>query len=364
MPEGTCCDMAHQGAGARGARGKRGGGGRGLLAAAVLAAGALRVGAARAAGGAGGALPPGMVAMRGGFFQAGADGFYPEEAPVRRAEVGPFAIDAAAVTNAEFGAFAGGVPPRYTTDAEHFGDSFAPYWLVPKSMAAAVERAVADAQWWLPVPGASWHSPEGPGSDLRGREDHPAVHVSHRDASAFCAWAGKRLPSSDEWEYAARGGLEGAAYPWGRSEDGLSSRANTFEGIFPEPDAEPADGCRATCPSRSFPPNAFGLYNMVGNVWEWVATEAPAPSGRVAQEGGAGPPPFFLRGGSYMCHRSYCHRYRVSALTAATADSSASHYGFRCALSLGGPGAPPGAVFAEDSPGVGAQGLGAEEGEL
>ena len=281
----------------------------------------------------------GRVALRGGSFQAGAEGFYPEEAPVRQARVGPFAIDAGAVTNAEFEAFAGGAPgapSRYATDAEKFGDSFAPFWQVSERMADSVERAVADAQWWLPVPGASWRSPEGPGSSVAGgREDHPAVHVSHRDASAFCAWAGKRLPNSDEWEYAARGGLEGAPFPWGRGEEDLARRANTFEGAFPEPDAEPADGCRATCPSRSFPPNAFGLYNMVGNVWEWVATEAPAPSGRVTPGNEAAPRPYFLRGGSYMCQRSYCHRYRVSALTAATEDSSASHYGFRCAVSLG-----------------------------
>ena len=340
-------------------RARRGGrGGRGALLAALGAA--LAAGPARARGeGGGGTLPPGMGALRGGTFQAGAEGFYPEEAPARQAWVGPFAIDAGAVTNVEFEAFAGGppgAPPRYSTDAEKFGDSFAPSWQVPQSMGDSVERAVADAQWWLPVPGAFWRSPEGPDSAVMGgREDHPAVHVSHRDASAFCAWAGKRLPSSDEWEYAARGGLDGVPFPWGRGEEDLALRANTFEGAFPEPDAEPADGCRATCPSRSFPPNAFGLFNMVGNVWEWVATEAPAPSGRVAP--GAGVKSYFLRGGSYMCHRSYCHRYRVSALTAATEDSSASHYGFRCAVSLS---PDSGADFTDGAGGVGSVGAGGE----
>lgn len=270
-------------------------------------------------------LGPGAFAM--GEARPGVG--YPDEAPVREAAVGAFALDAAAATAAEFGAFVAAA--GHTTDAEAFGDSFVPDWQMRWRQPAAearLRRAVQGAPWWLPVPGAAWARPEGEGSDLVGREQHPAVHVSHRDAAAYCRWRGRRLPTEAEWEYAARGGLAGARYPWGDGGDeDLHRLANTFEGRFPEPAPEPRDGWRATAPARSFPPNAFGLFNMVGNTWEWTADRAAV--GAAGEE-----PHYVLRGGSYNCHRSYCYRYRVSARTSASETSSASHYSVRCARTL------------------------------
>ncbi|RJL29986.1 formylglycine-generating enzyme family protein [Bailinhaonella thermotolerans] len=234
------------------------------------------------------------------------------EGPVRSVRVRAFAIDAYAVTNARFAEFAEAT--GYVTDAERFGWSYVLAGFLPAAARRTASRP-AGTPWWCGVPGACWRAPEGAGSDLAGRWDHPVVHVSWRDANAFCAWAGARLPTEEEWEYAARGGLEGRRYPWG---DELTPagehRCNIWQGRFPVRD-DGEDGYRGTAPVDAYRPNGFGLFNVVGNVWEWCAT---------AWDGAR-----VIRGGSYMCHDSYCNRYRVAARSRNTPDSTAGNMGFR-----------------------------------
>jgi formylglycine-generating enzyme len=243
------------------------------------------------------------------------------EGPVREVRVEPFRIDAYAVSNERFGAFVGAT--GYLSEAERFGWSFVFVGLLPPPLRRA--RPVPGTPWWRAVPGACWSAPEGPGSDLRGRGDHPVVHVSWRDASAFATWAGGRLPREAEWEYAARGGLAGKRFPWGDEleQDGRH-RCNVWQGVFPTVDTA-ADGFAGTAPVDAYEPNGFGLYNVVGNVWEWCQDRF---DGRA---GGAGPGPRSQRGGSYLCHASYCDRYRVAARTSSDEDSSSGNLGFRVA---------------------------------
>jgi len=254
----------------------------------------------------------------GGTFAMGNDGADAVpgdgEGPVRPVLVDPFRIGATTVTNAEFAAFVRAT--RHVTDAERFGSSFVFYLQVPDAVRAAATRAVAETPWWLPVEHASWQRPEGPGSHVRDRPGHPAVHVSWNDAVAYCAWSGTRLPSEAEWERAARGGLEGMRFAWGDVLcDGTGTpRCNVFRGAFPNSPhpgwmPAPVDASRGE-------PNGFGLYNVCGNVWEWCADTRE--EGRRA-----------LRGGSFLCHDSYCNRYRVAARSANTADSTTSNIGFR-----------------------------------
>ncbi|MEV4613557.1 formylglycine-generating enzyme family protein [Kitasatospora sp. NPDC049258] len=264
---------------------------------------------------------PGVRLAGGEFSMGSADALaYPAdgEGPVRRVEVGPFTIDAHCVSNARFRAFVEAT--GHLTDAERYGASFVFGGLLPEDFPPT--RAVAAAPWWREVLGADWRHPEGPRSGLAGREDHPVVHVSWRDAAAYCAWAGRRLPTEAQWEYAARGGLEQQPFPWGTElRPGGRHRMNVWNGTFPDRNTR-EDGYLGTCPVDAFEPNGYGLYNMTGNVWEWTADPfEPGPPAAGAARA--------LRGGSYLCHASYCRRYRVSARMANTPESSTGNIGFR-----------------------------------
>lgn len=282
------------------------------------------------------AATEGMVRLPGGAFLMGTDsdeGFPADgEGPVRKVRLDAFWIDACAVTNAAFRAFV--EETGYETEAERYGWSFVFHQFLPPKKAKRARRA-EQAPWWCAVKGAPWKHPEGVGSHVAARQDHPVVHVSWRDAAAYAAWAGKRLPTEAEWEYAARGGLAQKTYPWG---DALTPegehRCNIWQGRFPERNTA-ADGYRATAPADAFAPNGYGLYNTAGNVWEWCA-DWFSPDFHIggSRENPQGPPEGtarVMRGGSYLCHRSYCNRYRVAARSANTPESTTGNLGFRCA---------------------------------
>jgi formylglycine-generating enzyme required for sulfatase activity len=267
-----------------------------------------------------------MVELEGGAFQMGTedpDGFPQDgEGPVRTEVIEPFAIDVHAVTNARFAEFAEAT--GHVSDAERYGWSFVFGGLLPDDFPETA--ALIGAEWWRQVYEADWRRPEGPGSSTEGREDHPVVHVSWNDAAAFCAWSGTRLPSEAEWEFAARGGLVQKRFPWGDElEPGGEHRMNVWQGTFPSQNSE-ADGYFGTAPVDTFEPNGYGLHNTSGNVWEWCAGEFRDPRGVVLGKA--------IRGGSYLCHHSYCNRYRVAARTSNTQDSSSGNTGFRCAADL------------------------------
>lgn len=256
------------------------------------------------------------------------------EGPARDIALAPFEIGATAVTNAEFAAFVDAT--GYRTDAERFGWSLVFHLLVPERIAMKrVRKKVAEAPWWWMTEGACWKWPFGRGSHIRELLDHPVTHVSWNDAMAFCAWAGLTLPTEAEWEVAARGGLSGARYPWGNDlTPGGRHMSNLWQGEFPSYNSQ-EDGFVGTCPVRTFPPNGYGLYEMAGNVWEWCADWfTPDVSLRGGASNPGGPTHGdrkVIRGGSFLCHPSYCNRYRVAARTASTPDSSASNLGFRVA---------------------------------
>lgn len=281
-----------------------------------------------------------MIALPGGSFLMGTD--YPDgfpgdgEGPVREVFLDAFSIDRYPVTNERFGEFV--CATGYRTDAERFGWSFV-FWLhIPKRrFDELVEDTVAAAQWWCKVRGARWDAPEGPGSTIRGREQHPVVHISWSDATAFAAWSGQRLPTEAEWEYAARGGLVQKLYPWGdKLRPAGKHMCNIWQGEFPDHDTGD-DGYTGTCPVDAFPPNGFGLYSVTGNTWEWCADWFDANFHRTADphnpKGPAEGTARVMKGGSFLCHKSYCNRYRVAARTSNTPDSSTSNIGFRCAHS-------------------------------
>lgn len=282
----------------------------------------------------------GMKRLPGGRFLMGGDG--PEtwpldgEGPVREVTLAPFWIDECAVTARDFAEFTDAT--GHVTEAEKFGWSF-----VHASQLSARERALrsdfraAGLEWWFRVDGADWRRPVTPDRTVEeiGRLDHPAVHLAWSDAAACARWRGKRLPTEAEWEYACRGGLERQIYPWGNElTPGGRHRCNIWQGEFPKKDRGD-DGYRGTAPSRSFKPNGYGLYNMTGNVWEWVNDWFDPQYGvygpRVNPPGPAQGTAKVMRGGSYLCHASYCNRYRCAARTSNTPDSSAGHLGFRCA---------------------------------
>ncbi len=281
-----------------------------------------------------------MVRLDGGGFRMGTDSDQAVpgdgERPSREVEVGPFAIDVFAVSNGDFADFVEAT--GYVTDSERLGWSFVFEGRLSRRLRrnGIVER-LPSALWWCRIDGADWRRPEGPGASIERRLDHPVVHVSHNDALAYCSWAGCRLPTEAEWEHAARGGVEGSDFPWGDElEPGGEHRCNVWQGDFPRRD-EGVDGYRGTCPVGAFEPNGLGLYNMIGNVWEWCADWfAPRlpPAGARDPKGPSAGVARVIRGGSHLCHASYCNRYRVSARTHNTPDSATGHMGFRCALTM------------------------------
>jgi formylglycine-generating enzyme len=281
------------------------------------------------------AIPTRCVRLSGGRVQVGDDaGALPQdgESPARVVSVKPFAIDPFAVTNSWFGEFVAAT--GYRTDAERFGWSLVFAAFVPGAAAPANDPG----SWWRRIEGACWHAPEGPGSTVVDeRVAHPVVHVSWSDASAFAAWAGARLPREAEWEHAARGGLVSARFPWGEREpdDTTYQPCNIWQGRFPGHNTA-ADGYAGTAPVASFEPNGAGLFNMVGNTWEWCAdafrVRSLSRTGRQRDGAARAADERVLKGGSYLCHRSYCYRYRIAARIGVSADSSAGHVGFRLAF--------------------------------
>jgi formylglycine-generating enzyme len=304
-----------------------------------------------------------MIEIPCGRFRMGCADFYPEEAPVREVEVGAFAIDRGPVTVAQFARFIG--ETGYVTLAERPPDPAA----YPDADPSLLREGSAvfhptpgpvtlddPSRWWAYVPGASWRHPWGPHSDNAGRDAHPVTHVAFEDAEAYARWAGKELPGEAEWEYAARGRLEGAIFAWGNDErPGGELMANFWQGEFPWRNTS-AKGWRGTSPVGLFPANGFGLHDVTGNVWEWTcdyySPRGPVPKAarracckpplnpRVASsdasddrgQPGSSIPRRVVKGGSHLCAPSYCLRYRPAARQPEAVDTSTSHIGFRCII--------------------------------
>lgn len=304
--------------------------------------------------------PPGMTWIERGTFRMGCEDFYPEEAPVHSVTIDGFWIDRHPVTVQEFRRFV--TETGYVTVAERPLDT---------SQYPGVEHTLLQPgslvfhkpsrpvpltdfrRWWAYVPGACWHQPGGPGTSVRGRHRHPVTHVAYEDAAAYAAWAGRALPTEAEWEYAARGGLDGAAFAWGDEERPPGRlRANTWQGEFPWKN-DKANGYEGTSPVGAFPPNGHGLYDMCGNVWEWTGDyftdrhpdeplspccgprnpRVGSPDRTVAvDQPDAHIPRRVIKGGSHLCAPNYCLRYRPAARQGEAVDTSTSHIGFRCVL--------------------------------
>ncbi|XP_058809389.1 formylglycine-generating enzyme [Phymastichus coffea] len=282
-------------------------------------------------------LTANMVEIKGGSYFIGtddpvfmADGEYPK----REIELNSFFIDKYEVSNKDFDEFVKAT--GHETEAEKYGDSFVFEGLISNEVKKEIKHAVAQAPWWLPVKEASWRKPEGNDSNILDRMDHPVIHVSWNDALAYCKWLGKRLPTEAEWEVTCRGGLNDRLFPWGNKlTPNNEHRINIWQGEFPTENTG-EDGFVGTNPVTDFPANAYGVHNIIGNVWEWTSdwwqvrhpdekqtnpTGAPTGSDKVK------------KGGSYLCHKSYCYRYRCAARSQNTPDTSAGNLGFRCALS-------------------------------
>ena len=306
------------------------------------------------------ATAPGMVWIPGGQFRMGSDNHYAEEAPSHRVSVDGFWIDPAPVTNRDFAAFVAAT--GHITTAEIVPDprdypGALPDMLYAGSLAFRKTRGPVDLSqwglWWEYRRGAWWREPYGPGSTIEGLDDHPVVHVSYADALAYARWAGKDLASEAEWEFAARGGLDGASFAWGDvMRPGGRIMANTWQGAFPYKNTR-EDGWEATSPVGAFPANGYGLYDMIGNVWEWTQDywaprhEADAPKACCiprnplrtsdAQSFDPAQPEIriarrVLKGGSFLCAPNHCRRYRPAARHAEAEDTSTCHVGFRCVV--------------------------------
>jgi formylglycine-generating enzyme required for sulfatase activity len=299
-----------------------------------------------------------MLWIEGGTFRMGSDRHYPEEAPVHRVTVDGFWMDRTPVTNRQFGAFVRAT--GYVTFAEHAPDP-KDYPGTPRHMIYAGSLVFNPpahpvdlrywGEWWTLLKGANWRRPYGPKSNIHGLEQHPVVHVTFADALAYADWAGKELPTEAEWEFAARGGLDGAEFAWGAEfTPGGRHFANTWQGIFPQQNLS-ADGYERTSPVTAFPPNGFGLHDMIGNVWEWTSDwytprhPADAPKACCIPENPRGGrkedsydrclpdiriPRKVIKGGSHLCAPNYCRRYRPAARHAQPIDTSTNHVGFRC----------------------------------
>ena len=304
--------------------------------------------------------PFGMKFIPGGAFLMGSDRHYPEEAPVRKIAVDDFWIDETPVTNAQFAAFVAATghrtcaeiapdPAQYPSMPEHMRHAGS---LVFKSPGKPVPLTDPYA-WWDFCFGTSWRCPEGPGSSIEGRENHPVVHIAYADADAYTKWSGKSLPTEAEFEFAARGGLAGAEYAWGNElAPGGLIMANYWIGDFPYHSIKPA-GQHTTSPVRQYPANGYGLFDMIGNVWEWTSDWYRADASKKSEgsccipqnpRGGAENESYdpaqpdlrigrkVLKGGSHLCAPSYCRRYRPAARYPQPVDTSTSHVGFRCVL--------------------------------
>ena len=298
------------------------------------------------------------VAIKGGEFVMGSNDFYPEERPSRRVHVESFTIDCFPVTNAEFRKFVEAtghvtVAERPIDPAQYPGAD--PQLCVPGSAVFRPAPGPVDladwSRWWAWTPGAFWGHPLGTHSSITASMDHPVVHVAYDDAEAYARWAGKRLPTEAEWEYAARGGLDGAIFTWGdEMMPGGQSMANTWQGEFPWQNLL-LDGYERTSPVGSFPPNGYGLYDMAGNVWEWTSDwyssgapiergkaccgTAPARGATVEESFDPAQPNIriprkVIKGGSHLCAPNYCLRFRPAARSPQMLDTSMSHLGFRC----------------------------------
>jgi formylglycine-generating enzyme required for sulfatase activity len=299
-----------------------------------------------------------MVRIPGGVFKMGSNDFYSEERPTHNVEVDGLWMDEHPVTVTEFRTFVKAT--GYVTlaerplDAADYPDA-EPDLLVPGSLVFDSPGHPVDlrdaSNWWTYRPGAQWRYPEGPGSTLHGRDRHPVTHIAPEDAEAYATWIGKTLPTEAEWEFAARGGLDGATFVWGNEFAPKGKMmANTWQGEFPWQNLG-TDGFEGTSPVKSFPPNGYGLYDMAGNVWEWTSDffttfkgferaccvpknpRATSPeSSLVVGEPGAQIPRKVIKGGSYLCAPNYCLRYRPAARQGEATDTSTSHIGFRCVI--------------------------------
>ncbi|XP_050436970.1 formylglycine-generating enzyme [Adelges cooleyi] len=279
-----------------------------------------------------------MVLIRGGNFTIGTDKpviIADGESPARLVYIDDFFIDKFEVSNFDFKQFVD--KTGYKTEAEKFGDSFVFQLFLSENALKEVTQSVKDAPWWVPVKEAMWKHPEGLDSDIDDRKLHPVVHVSWNDATEFCKWAGKRLPTEAEWEVACRGNLKDRLYPWGNKLlPNNKHRINIWQGNFPFKNTA-EDGWAATAPVNQFKENGYGLYNMVGNVWEWTSdfwNVHHDPNFTINPKGPSSSKEKVKKGGSYLCHKDYCYRYRCAARSQNTADSSASNLGFRCAKNI------------------------------